>query len=76
MAGEPMAMPGGQPMMMGPGLPEAPYTGLNVTSLVLCSVLLLLCGMFMYDVLRNMWTWDSPYGINSPIMDTVVGWFE
>ena len=75
-AGEPMAMPGGQPMMMGPTLPEMPYTGLNITSLVLCSLLLMLCGMFMYDVLRNMWSWDSTLGINSPMMDTILGWFE
>jgi hypothetical protein len=30
----------------------------------------------MYDVLRNMWSWDAPYTVSSPMMDTIIGWFE
>jgi excisionase family DNA binding protein len=78
------AMPGQQLPMGGPGavpqdfvaLPETPYTGLNVTALVACSLLLVLCGMFMYDLMRNMWSWDEANVVNSSIMDTILGWFE
>ena len=32
--------------------------------------------MMMYDNLRNMWSWDGPYSVNSWLMDTIVGLFE
>ncbi|MGQ9576510.1 MAG: helix-turn-helix domain-containing protein [Thermoguttaceae bacterium] len=54
-------------------LPEAPYTGLNIAALGLCLVLLILGGMMVYDLLRNMWSWDRPFTINSAIMDLIVG---
>jgi excisionase family DNA binding protein len=71
-----MAMAGGPMMPMGPALPETPYTPLNIASLVACALLLMICGMFMWDLVRNMWSWDSAYGFNSSMMDTVIGWFE
>lgn len=55
---------------------EPPYTALNVLSLGLCAFLLALTGMMMVDLLRNMWSWDTPYAINSSIMDFVLGFFE
>jgi excisionase family DNA binding protein len=54
--------------------PEAPYTAWNVAGLACCVVLLLFCGMFAYDLLRNMWSWDQPYSVNSGMMETVAGW--
>jgi hypothetical protein len=56
--------------------PESPWTGWNVTSLVLCAVLLMFCGMFMFDLLRNMWSWNQPYAVNSSLMDMILSWFE
>ncbi len=44
-------------------------------SLVLCAVLLLFCGMFSYDLLRNMWSWDAPYSVNSSLMEMIMSWF-
>lgn len=57
-------------------LPEKPYTVWNVVALVACTLFLTFCGWFMYDVLRNMWSWDAPYSVSSPMMDTIIGWFE
>jgi len=57
-------------------LPEAPYTGWQIAGLVCCALLLMLCGMMMYDLLRNMWSWEGAYTVNSSIMDTILGWFE
>jgi hypothetical protein len=55
---------------------ESPYSTWQITGLAVCVVLLMLCGMMMYDNLRNMWSWDSAYSINSSMMDLVVGLFE
>lgn len=71
-----MPLGAGAPMMQYPTLPEAPYSGWNVTALVTCAVLLILCGMFTYDLMRNMWSWDSASTVNSPIMDWVLNMFE
>ena len=57
-------------------LPEAPYTVWNILSLTLCAIFLILTGMMAYDLLRNMWSWDTPYDINSSIMDEILSWFE
>jgi len=55
---------------------EAPYTILNVISLGVCVLFLGLTGMMMADLLRSMWSWDTPYTINSSLMDTILGLFE
>lgn len=68
--GVPLAQPSGSVSY------EAPYTGWQIAGLASCAVLLALCGMMMYDNLRNMWSWDSAYTINSSLMDLFVGLFE
>lgn len=50
-------------------LSEAPYSGLNITSLSICTFLLALVGMMMYDVMQNMWSWNGVHALNSPILD-------
>ncbi len=50
-------------------LSEAPYSGLNITSLSVCTVLLTLVGMMMYDVMQNMWSWNGVHSFNSPILN-------
>ncbi|MGA2254730.1 MAG: helix-turn-helix domain-containing protein [Thermoguttaceae bacterium] len=60
-------------------LPEAPYTIWNIVSLVLVSMLLILAGMMMYELLLNMWGFDKPIRpgpVDSWLMDTILGWFE
>lgn len=64
----------------GPGgeyvSPEAPYSIWNVLSLACCTLILLFGGMLMYDLIRNIWSWDQPYSVTSGIMDQVAGWFR
>lgn len=55
---------------------EVPYSTLNIVSLSLCCLLLAFCGMFMYDVIRNMWSWNSEFSVNSSMMDFLLGLFE
>jgi hypothetical protein len=55
---------------------EAPYSVLNVISLGACAFFLLLTGMFMFDLMRNIWSWQGAYSVNSAIMDSIIGMFE
>jgi hypothetical protein len=47
------------------------YTTANITVLAICAVFLLFCGMLTFDLMRNMWSWNGPYQINSSIMDSI-----
>lgn len=51
---------------------EAPYTVWNVFFLSLTALMLSLCGLMMIDLVRNMWSWDTPYTVNSTIADTIL----
>jgi hypothetical protein len=63
------------PAGAGAVVPDAVFTGWNVTSLALCAVMLIFCGMFAFDLLRNMWSWNGTYGVNSWMMDSVLSLF-
>jgi hypothetical protein len=55
-------------------LAETPYSGLQIAALSICTLLLLLCGMMMYDMMRSMWTYEQPNAITSGLMNTILGW--
>ncbi len=57
-------------------LPEAPYTGLQIAALVGCVLMLMLCGMVIYDLTRNMWSWNGSFSVNSSLMDALLSLFE
>jgi excisionase family DNA binding protein len=65
-----------EPTVVEAVLPETPYGVFSVLGLVLCLVVLILGGMMVFDLIRTMWSWDSPYQFNSTLMDTVLGLFE
>ncbi|MEM7314498.1 MAG: hypothetical protein AAF497_15230 [Planctomycetota bacterium] len=54
---------------------EAPYTIWNVIGLGTCALILALGGMMITDLVRNMWSWDGTYSLNSTLMDAVIGMF-
>jgi len=64
------------PVMQIAALPEAPYSILNVISLILCTLLLVLVGIMMFDLLEHMRHLDTPHFVNSSILDWFLGWFE
>ncbi len=88
----PMPMAGGELGLAGPedalpmdfaaataALPEAPYSVWNILSLVFVSFLLILVGMMMYELLRNMWGFDKDMKtvqFDTWLMDMILGWFE
>jgi len=53
-------------------LPEEPYSAFQVVLLVLCVVVLAFGTAMMYDLVRNMSSWGTPYELNSSIMDWVL----
>ncbi|HEX5443668.1 MAG TPA: helix-turn-helix domain-containing protein [Pirellulales bacterium] len=61
-------------MMMAP-VREAQYTWVNVMFLSFCVLFLALTGMMMFDLMRNMWSWDGHYPATSPLMDMVLSMF-
>lgn len=52
--------------------PETPYTIWNVLLLLPPFIALAICGMMMVDVLRNMWSWDQPYTLNSSLIEAIL----
>ncbi len=79
LGGSPGALAEGAVLMQPAGaMLEPPYSGWQIAGLAICAVLLMLCGMMMYDLLRTMWSEQSagPYSINSWLMDTILGWIE
>ena len=66
----------GGPALMPTQVMEAPFSGATVGLLAIGVVFLTLSGMMMYDLIRNMWSWNGTYSVNSSLMDTVLKWFE
>jgi len=56
----------------GAVLPEAPYSVLNIVGLAFCTIVLMFVGMMMYDLMRNMWSWNQPMDVNSTLMDLIL----
>jgi hypothetical protein len=50
---------------------EMPFSIWNVMGLAGCMVLLGLCGMMTFDLLRNMWSWDGVNTINSSLLEVL-----
>jgi hypothetical protein len=61
-------------MSPGAAFGEPPYTGWQIAGLATCSVLLSLCGIMMYDLVRSMWSWEQPSTIGSGLMKMIGGW--
>lgn len=52
-----------------PVVTEARFSPLVVTSLAFAVVLLGLTAIMMFDLVRNMWSWNEPYTLDSPLMN-------
>ena len=48
---------------------ETQFTGWQVVFLSLCIVMLGLCGIMVVDLVRNLWSWDQPFTVNSALID-------
>jgi hypothetical protein len=65
------------PEKLAAGAPAAAtdgtYSVWNILSLTLCVLLLAVGGMMMVDLMRNMWSWNETYSVNSALMDGILG---
>ncbi len=57
-------------------MPDITFSVWNIALLCLLLLFLILCGMFMSDLLMNMWSWNGAFTVNSSLMDTILSWFE
>ena len=59
-----------------PVIRELPYSVWNLLSLFLCIVLLAVSGMLIYDLVRQVWSWEGVHPVNSGLMDAIIGMFR
>ncbi len=52
------------------------FTVWNILLLVTLLICLILCGTMLFDLMRNMWSWNGAYTVNSSLIDTILSWFE
>jgi excisionase family DNA binding protein len=55
---------------------ETQFTGWQVVFLSLCILMLGLCGIMVVDLVRNMWSWNEPYTVNSMLIDGLNSFFS
>jgi hypothetical protein len=54
---------------------ETPFSTANVLLLSSCMVLLGLSGMMVFDLVRNIWSWDEVTNLNSSLLESVLNPF-
>jgi hypothetical protein len=59
-------------MAFQPAAPDTAFGAGSVITLVVCTVLMLLTGVMMFDIIRSMWAWDTPYSFSSTLMDMIL----
>lgn len=70
--GMPLTAPQPTSMLEPPEVKEAPFGAFAITFLALCVLFLVAAGMMMFDLMRNMWSWDGAYNVNSSLMDGIL----
>lgn len=71
MAGRPgSAIGAGAAPTMIPARAEIPFSALSVVGLAACTVALAITGIMMYDLVRNMWGWNSNYGVDTILIQS------
>jgi len=65
------AIPTGGMMPVGEPVAETAFPGWVIGAMSVSMLMLVLCGMMVFDLLRNMWSWDQVYTLNSSLMDVL-----
>jgi hypothetical protein len=70
----PAAVPGMQPQQYVVTAPvETPYSVWNVLGLMATATVLALSGMLMWDLVLNLWSYDSGTTASTSLMDAIIG---
>ncbi len=54
---------------------ETPFSVANILGLASCLLLLGLSGMMVFDLLRNIWSWDDVTTLNSSLLESILNPF-
>jgi hypothetical protein len=54
---------------------DTPFSAANIAGLSACLLMLGLGGMMVYDLLRNIWSWDEVTSLNSSLMESFLNPF-
>jgi hypothetical protein len=54
---------------------EFPYSLPNIFALSSVTLLLIVAGVMMLDIVRNIWSWQESYSVNSSLLDALLGMF-
>jgi hypothetical protein len=65
------AIPAGGMVAVGEPVADTPFPGWIIGLLTICVLTLTLCGMMGFDLIRNMWSWDQVYTLNSTLMEVL-----
>ena len=64
-----------EPTLTPPSVPAGRLMKSNARpGVAVCTALLLLCGMMMYELLRSMWSFEQPNAVSSGLMNTLLSW--
>ncbi|MCA9016974.1 MAG: hypothetical protein KDA77_16700 [Planctomycetaceae bacterium] len=55
--------------------PEPEWGAGTFTALIVSTLLMLVCSVMMYDLIRTMWHYDDPSSVSSALLDTFGGLF-
>jgi hypothetical protein len=59
-------------VVVGDTTADTPFSTANVLGLGSCLILLGLCGMMLFDLLRNMWSWERGVtSLNSSLLEVL-----
>jgi excisionase family DNA binding protein len=65
------AIPAAGMMPVGEPVAETAFPGWVIGLMSVSMVMLVMCGIMVFDLLRNMWSWDQVYTLNSALMDVL-----
>jgi excisionase family DNA binding protein len=65
------AIPAGGMMAVGEPVAETAFPGWVIGLMSISMLMLVMCGMMVFDLLRNMWSWDQIYTLNSSLMEVL-----
>lgn len=65
------ALPTGGMMPVGEPVADVAFPGWVIGLMSVSMLMLVMCGMMVFDLLRNIWSWDQVYTLNSGLMDVL-----
>jgi hypothetical protein len=65
------ALPTGGMAPVGEPVADVAFPGWVIGLMSVSMLMLVMCGMMVFDLLRNIWSWDQVYTLNSSLMDVL-----